>query len=242
MNEDNNLPLVTVITVAFNSAATIEKTINSVLGQSYKNIEYIIIDGSSTDGTKEIVSRYSDQLAYWISEKDSGIYDAMNKALVKSNGNLISILNSDDWYEDDIIEKVVKYHLEFYDVDVIHGILRFIGTDEKPDLVIGHYSSFLDKGMIEHPTCFIKKSLYQTIGYFSLEYKSASDYDWMLRARAAGAKFMLIPEICTNFRRGGMSDSSLGFLEELRIKRKNRIISTLRYTYWKVRTHLKSMF
>ena len=92
-----NIPLITIITVSYNAVKTIEDTIVSVLGQTYNNIEYIIIDGGSTDGTLDIIKKYQDKITYWVSEPDKGIYDAMNKGIAKANGELIGIINSDDW-------------------------------------------------------------------------------------------------------------------------------------------------
>lgn len=234
MNQDPNLPLVTIITVVFNSVNTLEQAIKSVINQSYPNIEYIVIDGGSNDGSVEVIEKFSSRVNYWISEKDEGIYYAMNKALKQASGAIIGILNSDDWYERNAIELAVNYYCSNLDVDIIHGLLRFIGANEKPDSVVGHYSSFLDNGMIEHPTCFIKKSLYDRVGDFNTNYRSAADYEWMLRARRVGAEFLFIPELLTNFRRGGMSDSFYGFTEELSIKKQFGLISPFKCFYWKV--------
>lgn len=239
MRDIDKQPLITIITVSYNSAKTIERTIQSVISQSYQNIEYIIIDGMSTDGTTDIIAKYNDDIYYWISEKDNGVYDAMNKALALSNGFAIGILNSDDWYESEAVYKVVEHMQSMPAVDIIHGLLRFIDLNGNADSIVGHYSSFLNRGMIEHPTCFIKKSIYNLVGDFDLKYKSAADYDWMLRAEAMGANFLLIPEVITNFRRGGLSDSDHGFLEELQIKKRNNKISSFKYSYWKLFTVLK---
>lgn len=234
MNQYYHSPLVSVITVVYNRVKTLEQTIKSVVNQTYPNIEYIIIDGGSTDGSVAIIKEYEDKLTYWISEKDNGIYDAMNKGLLHAKGTLISILNSDDWYEPDAVEKIINTYNSNAHIDIFHGLLRFIGHDNNPDLIAGHYNNFLDRGMIEHPTCFIKSSLYQKVGKFNTNYKSAADYDWMLRANAAEARFLLIPQIITNFRRGGISDSQRGFQEELLIKKSYRLITSFKYSYWKL--------
>jgi glycosyltransferase involved in cell wall biosynthesis len=234
MKEIIDKPLISIITVVYNGAKTLEQTIQSVLNQTYQNIEYILIDGLSNDGSVEIIKKYSTDIKYWVSEKDMGIYDAMNKGLKNVTGELVAILNSDDWYEPDAVQNVVNAYLNDNSIDIFHGLLRFINKDNKPDLISGHYDFFLDKGMIEHPTCFIKKEVYEQIGGFNLTYRSAADYDWMLRARLRGAKFYLISQVLTNFRRGGISESQFGFSEELLIKNKYGIISIFKYTYWRI--------
>ncbi|BAV10201.1 Glycosyltransferase involved in cell wall bisynthesis [Filimonas lacunae] len=237
-------PLVSIITVVYNSEKTLEQTLQSVCEQTYKNIEYIVIDGGSSDGTVDIIKKYSSDIAYWISEKDGGIYYAFNKALAMAKGELIGIINSDDWYEKNAVECVVKEYLLCKGGDVFHGLLRFIGEGDKPDSVVGHYHTFLSNGMIEHPTCFVKKSLYDSIGHFDTMYRSAADYEFMQRARKAGARFVFVTQLLANFRRGGISDSEVGFLEELAIKRRYGVISKLKYIKWKlfvkVRKYLQS--
>lgn len=231
-------PLVTIITVVFNNVHTLEQTIISVVNQSYKNIEYIIIDGGSTDGSVDLIRKYKSQISYWVSEPDKGIYYAMNKGLSIANGELVGVLSSDDWYESTSVEKVVNYYELNPEVDIIHGLLRFIASNDKPDSVVGHYNSFLEKGMIEHPTCFIKKNMYDKVGFYNVSYKSAADYEWMLRAKKLDAKFLFIPEMLTNFRRGGISSSYIGSLEELLIKKRFGVISGFKYSLWKVLVYL----
>ncbi|WP_300978636.1 glycosyltransferase family 2 protein [Flavobacterium sp.] len=227
-------PLVSIITVVFNNVRTLEQTINSVINQSYRNIEYIIIDGGSTDGSVDVIKKYESQISYWVSEPDKGIYYAMNKGLRIATGNLVSVLSSDDWYESTTVKKAVNYYELNPEVDIIHGLLRFIGANDMPDLVTGHYNSFLSKGMIEHPTCFITKKMYEKVGFYNVLYKSAGDYEWMLRAKKLEAKFLFIPELLTNFRRGGISGSYIGALEELLIKKRFGVISNFKYRYWKI--------
>ena len=121
----NNIPLISIITVSYNAVKTIEDTILSVINQTYPNIEYIIIDGGSTDGTLDIIKKYQDKITYWVSEPDKGIYDAMNKGIAKANGELIGIINADDWYELDAVQNVV---LEFNNTRpaIYHGGLNIV--------------------------------------------------------------------------------------------------------------------
>jgi glycosyltransferase involved in cell wall biosynthesis len=241
MNENKDMPLVTVLTVVFNAVATLEQTILSVISQTYKNIQYVIVDGGSTDGSVEIIKKYEQHLHYWVSEPDHGIYDGFNKALSHATGTLISILNSDDWYEPEAIATVVCHSTLNPDIDIIHGLLRFISVDNQPESIAGHYHSFLERGMIEHPTCFIKKTLYDQIGNFNVAYRSAADFEWMQRARIANPRFSLIEVVLTNFRRGGMSDSLIGAGEELHIKKQFGLISNAKYLRHKLYLKMRSI-
>ncbi|CAM3673331.1 glycosyltransferase family 2 protein [Flavobacterium chungbukense] len=240
-------PLISVITVSYNAKATIERTILSVLNQTYSNIEYIIIDGGSKDGTVDIIEQKDSLFTEkgisfkYISEKDDGIYYAMNKGIKMANGELVALLNADDWYESGTIEKVVTYYQSNTEIDIFHGILRFVSMlNGEAYMLRGSADSFLKHGMIEHPTCFIKKSLYEKVGYFNVLYKNASDYDWMLRAKKTNAKFLLIPYILTNFQSGGVSDSLLSTNEELLIKRRHGIMNRPKYVYKKIFAYLLS--
>ena len=235
-------PKISIITVSYNSVKTIEQSILSVLNQTYSNIDYIIIDGGSTDGTIDIIKKYQNQISFWVSEPDKGIYDAMNKGVEIAKGDFVGILNSDDWYEKDTLNKVVNYINLHSEVDVFHGLLRIIkGNNDDPFLIRGHYSFHLNRGMIEHPTCFVKKKLFDKVGGFNLMYKSAADYDWMLKVKYNGASFLLITEILANFRTGGMSSTTTGALEEILIKKHYGIYSNSKYLYWRFIIFLKSL-
>lgn len=218
-----NIPLITIITVSYNAVKTIEDTIVSVLGQTYNNIEYIIIDGGSTDGTLDIIKKYQDKITYWVSEPDKGIYDAMNKGIAKANGELIGIINSDDWYELDAVQNVVSQ------CDDTHSVIYHGGLNMIKDGVVFYTSSApikiqkLKKGMIiNHPATFVPKKIYKEIGGFSTSYKIASDYDFILRAYMKGFRFKPIDTIIANFRTGGTSGViTMKSLKELHTIRKN---------------------
>lgn len=236
----NNKPLVSIITVSYNSDQTIEKTIQHVLNQTYTNIEYILIDGKSKDNTMNIVRAYKPlfnkrNISYkYISEKDDGIYYAMNKGLEMCTGELIGIINSDDWYELNAIDKIVDLYLTNKDFDIYHGLLRYIDRTDNPDSIIGHYDSVLNYAMLEHPTCFVKRACYKKIGLFDLKYRSAADYDWMLRAKKFNCKFLLSTDLIANFKRGGMSDSHISVIEKLNIKRRYGLFSMFKWMYLRV--------
>lgn len=126
-----NMIKVSIITVVYNGVKNIEQTIKSVLHQTYSNIEYIVIDGGSTDGSLDIIKKYSDSISYWVSEADKGIYDAMNKGISKATGDLIGIINSDDWYEPDAIMNMVTAYEEN---TVLYGIIRTICNENEVSL------------------------------------------------------------------------------------------------------------
>lgn len=199
-------PLISVITVVLNCRAYIEKTILSVLDQNYQNVEYLIIDGGSTDGTLEIIKKYENYIDYWISEQDKGLYDAMNKGIKLASGQIIGIINSDDWYESDALRLV---HEEFTktNADVVCGEMNIY----KDNIFyyktgIANKLNGLKKGMIiNHPTVFVKKEVYNNYGAFNLKYKIASDWELMVRYWRAGLKFATINNPIANFRLGGDS-------------------------------------
>ncbi len=200
---------VSIITVCFNSREYIRQTIESVLNQSYKNIEYIIIDGGSTDGTVAIVKEYEKLFngrLKWVSEKDNGIYDAMNKGIALATGDIIGVLNSDDWYENSAIEEVVKYAV---DDQIIYGNSMLISDTEKI-LSVPHKNCLnytLTKGMpFCHQAAFIPKSLYDQIGKYDTEFNIVADYDFIYRCIENNIKFIYIDSILVNFRLGGISD------------------------------------
>ena len=224
-----DLPLISVLTVVFNAAETLERTISSVLEQDYPNIEYIIIDGRSTDNTLKIINHHAAKIDYFISEPDNGIYDAMNKGLKLCKGDIIGILNADDWYQPETINKVARAHLKNKD-SVQYGILNLHDHDGKKG-VWSSYASRLPQHMIPHPTCFVPTSLYKKHGGFNLKYKIAADYDLMVRFYTKGVKFNFIENILANFTMGGacQSNDALSTQEVIKIRFENGIISEKRY-------------
>ncbi|MEN9947417.1 MAG: hypothetical protein RL106_240 [Bacteroidota bacterium] len=175
---------VSIITICYNSASTLEATIRSVMHQDYPNIEYIIIDGASQDGTMDIIEKYKSKIAVLVSEKDKGIYDAMNKGLERATGDLIGILNSDDTYAyPSVISDIVR---QIGDSDSIYADLQYVdGTTGK---VVRNWKSgsfhrdnFLMGWMPPHPTFFVRKEIYQRQGHFLIDQGSAADYEIMLR-------------------------------------------------------------
>lgn len=237
-----NKILVSIITVCYNSEKTIEQTVKSVLNQTYKNYEYVIIDGKSTDATLEILKRYEplfEGKMKIISESDRGIYDAMNKGIEEAHGELIGIINSDDYYENNAIELMVTEYM-MCDIDdvVLYGFQRNIKDNREESVVLYHHE-FLDKQMITHPTCFVTKAIYEKYGFFNTKYKSSADYEFMLRLYHHGKIcFKPVYEIITNFRLGGMSSSQKGYRETAGLQYQYGRIGFVRYMRIVIRSFL----
>ena len=206
---------VSIITVAYNSEKTIEDTIKSVVSQSYLNIEYILVDGASTDGTMRIVNKYSDDITKVISEKDGGIYDAMNKGISLATGDIVGILNSDDFYIDNqVIEKVVKKFNE--NTDAVYADLVYVDARDTNKIKRTWHSGYYQHGafvkgwMPPHPTFFVKNEIYKKFGAYSLKLRSAADYEFMLRViHKEKIRIEYLPEVIVKMRTGGESNASL---------------------------------
>jgi glycosyltransferase involved in cell wall biosynthesis len=196
---------VTIVTVCYNSSKTIEQTIKSVLGQSYKNIEYIIIDGGSNDGTVEIIKRYGKSIAYWVSESDRGIYDAMNKGIDKATGDIIAFINSDDWYAEGAIAAMVQSFLRWEDADIICGSWHMVHPCGLQTLVRHGNLDNICFGMIcGHPATFVK-TVHMKQHPFDVSYRIAADYAFLLEMYLQGKKFYFINDEIAYFRCGGLS-------------------------------------
>lgn len=209
-------PLISVITVVFNGAATLEHTIRSVIGQTYDNVEHIIIDGGSTDATLDILRKYEDNIDYWVSEKDNGIYDAMNKGIRLATGDVVGILNSDDFYAGpQVIEKVTALFKES-GADALFADLVYVRPDNL-DRVVRYYSGagftpdkFAWGWMPPHPTFFVRRELYERYGLFRIDYKIAADYELTTRFLARHkVRYAYLPEVIVRMRTGGVSTRSL---------------------------------
>ncbi len=198
---------VSVVTPCMNSAGTIRQTIESVLHQTYRNIEYIVVDGGSSDGTldiiKEYLPRFHGRMRY-VSEKDRGIYDAMNKGIRMTRGGLIGIVCSDDFYEPGAVEKVVS-HLTKDRYQVIYGYCRVMADGHAAGFIKGSHKD-LRQHMIPHPTCFVTRDVYRDFGMFLTVFQISSDYELMLRLYNSGeVTFTQIRSVLSNFRIGGES-------------------------------------
>lgn len=202
-------PLVSIITVVFNGEKYLEQTIQNVVSQTYDNTEYIVIDGGSTDGTLDIIRKYEDKIAYWISEKDEGISDALNKGIKLSSGEVIGIIHSDDYYASkDVVLSIVSEFNKHQKIKAIYGILDSVDPKTgKLELRCGKDCSpnVIRKRMyIPHPTLFCKKEVYENIGYFRKDLKCAMDYEWAIRLVKYTRPYFLNERIAV-MRRGGIN-------------------------------------
>lgn len=206
---------VSIVTATYNSASTIKDTFLSVKQQSYKNVEHIIIDGASTDNTIQLLHDL-DHSGPFLSEPDKGIYDAMNKGVKMATGDIVGILNSDDFYpQNDVIEKVVKA-FEVGDCDAVYGDLMYVDALQVKKFlrkwIAGDYKKklFLKGWMPPHPTVFLKREVYEKYGLFNLNFKTSSDYELLLRFMFKNnIRVKYIPNILVHMRAGGHSNKSL---------------------------------
>jgi glycosyltransferase involved in cell wall biosynthesis len=210
---------ISVITAAYNSARTIEDTLLSVLHQTYAEIEYIVVDGGSTDGTMDIVRKYEPRFygrLKWISEPDRGIYDAMNKGIKMATGDVVGILNSDDYYTRDDVVSSLTLFFEDGNVDAVYGDVHFVKASQ-PDNCVRYYSSkqfrpmWLRFGfMPAHPSFYLRRSVYQQAGGYKLDYQIGADYEMMVRlfyTHRIHAKY--VPMDFVTMRTGGASTRNL---------------------------------
>lgn len=195
--------LVSIITVTYNVADTIEKTIESVLNQTYDNIEYIIVDGMSTDGTWEKICKYSDQISVMIHEPDKGLYYAMNKGIHRATGDIIGIINGDDWYPPDAVETAVSMMDDA--TDITYGDINLIFEDGSVGTSKGEQIEDIWFNMVPHPSIFVRKEIYFQMGSFNTDYKIAADYEMILRFYSLGARFKYVKHSFANFCKGGLT-------------------------------------
>jgi glycosyltransferase involved in cell wall biosynthesis len=243
INEEWNVEI-SVITVCYNSKDTITNTFDSILKQNFSSMEYIIVDGGSNDGTIQIINNYKNKFIekniriQIVSEPDSGIYDAINKGLRLSRGKIISILNSDDQFESNAVIYMQAAAVKEPNVGIFYGFIRQIYKGS--ELVTHRYNydlilSDLDAGIqsaAQHPTCFVRRSVYEEIGCFDTSFKLAADYDFLLRAKKNGIIFFPLDRIITIFNLGGSTDQaplSFRMEERYRAQKNNDLISEREY-------------
>lgn len=248
----------TIITVVRNNVKGIEDTMLSVLNQTYSPIEYIVVDGVSTDGTLDIIKDYSSKVENnffpnfhkknlkeegevvkkqasvfrYITEPDQGIYDAMNKGISIASGNYICILNSEDQLELDACNYVNnEIHKDNYNVGLYYGMIRIFSQEKIHLKTFGSTMGLISSEMIPHPSCFIKLDVYNQLFKFNTKYKSSSDYDFILRLNEKDIKTKFLEKIISNFFLGGVSNSKTGSLETIRLHYRFNHYSLLKYVF-----------
>lgn len=208
---------ISIITVTYNSAATLEETIQSVVQQDYPNIEYIVVDGKSTDDTLKIIERYKEKIAKIVSEKDAGLYDALNKGIELATGDVIGILHSDDFYMHPGVISAYAAVFAKEVCDAVYADLYYVDKEDTNKIVrkwkSGEFSagsSFVNGWMPPHPTFFVKRTIYQNYGNFNTSLKSAADYELMLRfIHKHNIRIAYLPEFTVKMRVGGKSNVSV---------------------------------
>jgi glycosyltransferase involved in cell wall biosynthesis len=245
---------ISIITVCYNSELTIRDTIESVLSQNYKNIEYILIDGNSTDSTMRIIGEYQNRINKIISEPDEGIYDAMNKGVDNASGDYIGVLNSDDIFFDcDVISDLVENIKSLASPDALYSDLQYV---KETDLSIPtrlysfpRYSKWMIRFglMIPHPTFYVKAKVFQYHGKYSLDFKIAADFEFMARIMLAGITPAYYDRVSVRMREGGVSSS--GFrgrvaqnIEIVRAIKMNGIYSNLFFLLVKIPIKIYSYY
>lgn len=234
---------ISIITVCYNSEKTISQTFESVLNQDYSNIEYIVVDGKSTDSTLDIIQDYKRKFEKrkisfkFISEKDSGIYDAMNKGVSLSSGAIIGIINSDDWYTENILTKIVKIFNNDSKLEILYGKVNIVNNKGEFGFIKspGKLNDILKTMVIPHPTVFVKKQKYDKFN-FNTKNKIASDYEFLLDNYLDNTNFKEVDFTIANFRAGGESSvyELLGYKEVLNIQKRKNIKGIRKYiNYYK---------
>ena len=209
-------PLVTVITVVFNGAATLEHTICSVIEQAYDNVEHIIIDGGSTDATPDILRKYDDRIDYWVSERDAGIYDAMNKGIALARGDYIGMLNSDDFFASPSALEIIATRLRESKADAVFSCLDIVDPGNLDRVLrkyrISNFSPFMLRigVMPPHPTFYCRKSCYEKAGPYRTDYRIAADFEMLVRLLLKHhITWEFIDKTTVRMRSGGLSSSGI---------------------------------
>lgn len=243
--------IISIITVTYNSNTTIVDTMESVLQQTYKDFEYLIIDGASMDGTLDLIKRYEVKFEgkmHYISESDKGIYDAMNKGIRMATGDVIGILNSDDFYTSEYVLESVARVMQDTQIDAVYGDVHFVNPNNLNKCVRYYSSRIFKKGLMRlgfmpaHPSFYMRKECFEKFGLYKTDYKIAADFEFLLRTIYKGnIKIKYLPLDMVTMRTGGASTS--GWSSHKRIMKEhlhafrenglytNMFLLSLRYVY-----------
>lgn len=225
LEELTSSPLISVVTVSYNAVSTIEETILSVINQTYDNIEYIIIDGGSTDGTVDVIKKYEHRIAYWVSEPDKGIYDAMNKGIDRARGEWVNFMNADDWfYSLHIVKSVVSLRYDKY--DVVYGCVNFLYNGYSKVIVPRQTPSKNNPMPFNHQSAFVRRRLLLE-KHFDISFKFAADYNFFCKILPI-ANYCFYKEVIASYSLHGVSSSN-GILVNLERIKSNPCL----YNYYK---------
>lgn len=234
---------ISIITVVYNGESYLEQTILSVINQNYNNVEYIIIDGGSTDGTVDIIKKYESKISYWVSEKDNGIYNAMNKGIKKVTGDLIGIINADDFYAENIFSDIVDKFISSK-CSILYSDGYFIKNDNTKMLSLSNINLLSFKMSIFHPSVFIKREIYEKYGFFNENFTLSSDYELLLRCKFNNVKFLKLDKIISNMRLGGSSSNYKVTIKETLLIQKmyfGKVIPLILYFFRLIKYILKKV-
>ncbi len=230
---------ISIITVCYNSCQTIRDTLESVLSQTYDDIEYIVIDGDSRDGTRDIIEQYRSRLSFFLSEPDSGMYDALNKGIMRASGAYIGILNSDDvFFSTTTIAELAVFLGAHSGADACYADLIYVKRDDVSRIVRKYSSSNFRVwkmrfgAMIPHPTFYAKRELFERVGMYRTDYRVAADFELMARFLIAHVTVVRFPSVIVKMRYGGISTTGLKWiihqnLEIVRACRENGIYTNI---------------
>ncbi len=236
LNKEPSYPKISIVTPSYNQAQFLERTILSVLNQNYPNLEYIIIDGGSTDGSVEIIKKYEKYLAYWVSEKDKGQADAINKGFLEVTGDILAWQNSDDIYLPEVFLKVAKEFENHQETDLVFGNIYLINKETRiiRDIRYVPFSlcCLLHEGWnITNQAAFWRKKVLENVGLLDRTLCYAMDYDWFIRLAKANKRFIFLHDFIGGFRiheatKGAQIGKTLGRSEHARIRFKNSLLNS----------------
>lgn len=246
-------PLISIITVVYNGEKYLEECIRSVLGQTYSPVEYIVIDGGSTDASVDIIKRYEDSIDQWVSEPDDGVYDAMNKGIRIAKGDVIGLVNADDYYNKDTASIVANSYLNRPNT-IITGAMNRIMPDGSSYTIRRNLSqNYLRRNIkyrmpVNHPATFVPKSVYKNIGIFDTSFRISGDYEFICRAFTSGVSFTFVDQVLSNMRSGGMSSGAKNLVQRAKehyvLRSKNNMFMPIKNAFyslfWTIITLLKS--
>lgn len=243
INNPENI-LVSIVTVVYNAEKQIEETFNSVFNQSYPFIEYIVIDGCSTDNTLSIIQKYGHKITYWLSQPDEGIYDAMNKGIALAKGEIVALLNAGDTYYPDTISKVVEAHISHPGAILTGACKVFLETKDYWIIEVDNYHKIPSK-MIPHASVFVPRKIYQACGLFDLSFKIAADYDFICRCFKQQIPFYSLQSVLSvAAKRGKSGNYYLTESEFLKVRLRHHLLNPIQalfssfYSFLRITIHL----